>query len=442
MEKLAGYLNRDEPLLACALVRLCRLALEIGEDGMPRLNTWEQKPSLDDEARQKYLQDGFIPPESLRDHPLCWLKALDKELPQASSYRPDVPVTEDGAQFWVVRRPKPEVRRGYRDKQYGNLFRHLHFHYVFPANVDGIATCVRPQTEALSQSCARILDKNTLTVAVVRFDDQVQEIIEKDPACTHLHLSGLDCIKRRYDSALHCIDAARTAKVDMLVFPELSIPPEVRKSLMRHLHRESRTPGLQPIAFVLLGSFHEVIAGKRVNRATLVSHDGMSVLLTDKRAKVTFRFPDSPADSQEEWGEALQAAPTPFGVLALDIGLLTTAICKDVFDGEIRTVVSKIGPDWLLAPSMTNKIGPHTERTEDLAKAFGTISIVANQPMPGDPNPPQGYVQTPRGRENCVDSMHIVSIKLDIPRQSQATSNTTELNGAKVISLNQFTSRK
>ena len=414
MEKVSEYLRQS--LLGPALARLCRLATEIGPGGIQCIGEWEQQPPVEEKICLKALRDGtIVTPDKLGSAPLAWLRAIDLFLYEERSARINSRVSDGGRRFWLVRRTAAGVRRGYRERQLGNLFHHLRYHHVFPASIDGIATEVAPVPEATAAACAAIISRRSLKVAVARFEDKVKERFTKDHSCNHFHLNGLDTIESRKSSAQAAIALARKNRADLLVFPELTLPSKLQHALAEQLMDEAADPDAHQIPFILLGSFHEALDGKLINRARLVSQDGSNLLLTDKRFKVTFRFDDGP----EEWGEALQAAPVPFGVLPLDIGLLATTICKDAFDGPIPPVVLAIGPDWLLIPSMTNHLGPHRQKTADLRRGFGTVSIVANQPMPGCTREgadfPHGYIEGPKTRIECTDSIHFFEIPLPQP---------------------------
>jgi hypothetical protein len=411
LEKVSEYLQQS--LLGPALARLCRLATQIGPSGIQCIGEWEQRPRATEDFCLKTLRDGtIVTSDMLGRAPLSWLRSIDFFLYEERSARINSRVSDGEHRFWLVRRTAADVRRGYRERQLGNLFHHLRYHHVFPASVDGIATEVAPVPEATATACADILSRSSLKVAVARFDDKVTELFTRDRSCNHFHMDGLDPIDSRMCSAQAAISLARTNHADLLVFPELTLPAKLQHALAEQLMDEAADPDVHQIPFILLGSFHEALDGKLINRARLVSQDGSNLLLTDKRFKVTFRFDDDP----EEWGEALQAAPAPFGVLPLDIGLLATTICKDAFDGPIPPVVLAIGPDWLLIPSMTNHLGPHRQKTADLRRGFGTVSIVANQPMPGCTQEgadfPHGYIEGPTRQIECTDLLHFFEIPL------------------------------
>lgn len=133
----------------------------------------------------------------------------------------------------------------------------------------------------------------------------------------------------------------------------------------------------------------------------------------DKRSKVLFKFDPAGPD----WGEALLPCDTPFTVLPLEAGLVGLVICKDVFEAPISELLHRLDLDWLLVPSMTDKLGNHHKKTEDLHKQSGTVSVVANQAMPGGQHAadayPFGYVQRSAvDFQSCADLITVVEVGL------------------------------
>ena len=416
VERVVQYLEDGAATLA--LVRLCRLACE-EESGVMRLGRWEQAPAMEPEFVKKRLDNERWPDiRELESHPLDWLRGLDEYVHCHTRFHRTVSLTDGDARFHLIRHVHPHSYPSYRDRQRGNLQYHLRHHRFVPCALHGHPVALQAVSDVCEQAAAAILQRQRLVVAVARFDDGVTEEINWNHGNGHFHMTGLSDAPTRRRSIEAALDFARQHHADLLVFPELTIPADLRDDIRDDLQARASSVGKESDASALpaliaLGSFHEQDAThQHLNRALLVDRFGDVLLTADKRAKVTI------AHQGRDWGEALQVAPTPCSLLPLDIGLLALAICKDVFDGPVSRQLQDVGLDWLLAPSMTDHLGPHRTNTGNLLRAHGTVSIVANQPMPGCTRSgdafPCGYVDRPDGPTECANLLTLVEIPLSI----------------------------
>ncbi len=414
MDRIARYLQHDPPALGPALARFRELARS-------RLDDWELRDggSLSD-GFVKRLQDGSPPtPAELEASPLSWLKAIDRELfdttaPGAKT--PGTPVFDGDDKHWVVRRVRDSTGLNARKCKPGY---YTPWHHVLSACIEGIPTQVRSVPHDTARACAQIVGKNAFKIAIARFEDGVVETFSQFEDINLFRMEGFDRPQTRLQSALDALSKACLEAVDCLIFPELTFTPDIARSFAEHLLDSALkfVPNLPPL--VVLGSYHEatrtIERPDTRNRALLLAHDGSRLMCFDKRSKVLFKFePDGP-----DWAEALAPCETPYELLPLDAGLVGLAICKDLFDGSISDLLRKLDLDWLLVPSMSDKLTQHEGKTKQLHHQSGTVSIVANQAMPGQAGGksyPCGYVQQGPSPEPCADPFTIVTLSLAASR--------------------------
>ena len=410
MERIVKYLEQDPPALRPALARFRELAKE-------RLAEWELRDigeSADDCIQQ--LQNGSPPSTAeLEAAPLSWLKAVDQELFDTATpgeCSPGTPVLDGDNEHWVVRRTRPGT--GFNARR-GKPGHYTPWHHVLSACIEGIPTQVRSVPHDTARACTRIVDNNAFKVAIARFEDGAGETFRKFDATKHFRMEALNTPQARLQSALDALTKACDEQVDCLIFPELTFTRGIAQAFAEHLFDASLEPASNLPPLVVIGSYHEathtIDKPHTRNRALLLAHDGSQLMCHDKRSKVLFKFePDGP-----DWEEALAPCETPYELLPLDAGLVGLAICKDLFDGPVSKLLYDLDLDWLLVPSMSDKLTEHQTKTGQLRKQSGTVSIVANQAMPGHTSGtpyPCGYVQQGPKPDPCTNPLTIVSIPL------------------------------
>lgn len=314
---------------------------------------------------------------------------------------------------WIVRRALPGNGFNFRKGKIGHF---TPFHHVLPATLIDIPTEVRGMPQGTAKACQRILRNQAFRLAVVRFEDDAVEILTKFSATELFRMDGLDSPQVRLKSALDAFTTACDQQVDCLIFPELTFTPEIAHQFAEDLLDATLAgPHHHLPALIVLGSYHEPTQSTEQpdtrNRAILLAQDGSRLMHFDKRSEVLFKFEPDGAD----WVEALSPCDTPYQLLPLEIGLLGLAICKDLFDGPISELLRSIDLDWLLVPSMSNKLNQHQTKTRQLHNQSGTVSVIANQIMPGgdgDGDYPFGYIQQGADPQPCPNPIEIVDIPL------------------------------
>jgi len=88
----------------------------------------------------------------------------------------------------------------------------------------------------------------------------------------------------------------------------------------------------------------------------------------------------------------IESSPTPLTCLSTPIGLVGMTICRDLFMGSSAAVLQSLPLDWLLVPSMSDKLGLHKMAAKTIHDTRGTVIAVANQQMPDAQDFDQGFV--------------------------------------------------
>ncbi len=211
-----------------------------------------------------------------------------------------------------------------------------------------------------------------LRIAVASFDDGGK--LEGTPRGRGVAYQTVEPADLRLEQARLLIQQAEEQGADILLFPELTLPPELRDRLRDALLERARKRQSSRLKLIGLGSFHQDDTRPngeptRRNRACLVAgRDGRILLWQDKFNRASYLGQD----------ESFQPGDQ-VNLLSTSIGLTALAICKALFDESSHWVWRRLSPDWLLVPSMSNDLKRHIEHTADLWKRHGCVCVVVNQ---------------------------------------------------------------
>jgi predicted amidohydrolase len=390
MDKVAEFINTR--CYRQALARLCRLAQEPVEDGRKNLDNWERKHSFTHENPLFTLLDSDphepVTKSDLETDPLLWLQAIDEHCHRIFGPDSATPhdAINDGFGESKVLSLYPGFGGGRLTGQFGNLFYWLKHHRVIPLdNSHGIDVEVRDIPSGYKDWNACRFNSEIIRIGIVHFTDD----IKLDIGYTDNNFficNGINDEEQRLAAALEHIRKAHEAGVHLLIIPELTITANMRSAIserMMHLsfmdgeHHELSVPLIVP------GSFHERCDCKWRNHAeALCGLDGTALFGSDKRERVTFNH----------CGELIESSPTPITCLSTPIGLIGMTICRDLFMGSSAAVLQSLPLDWLLVPSMSDKLGPHKLAAKTLHDTRGMVIAVANQQMPDAQEFDQGFV--------------------------------------------------
>jgi predicted amidohydrolase len=255
------------------------------------------------------------------------------------------------------------------------LSTHMRYHAIVPPTVTatGGATFRVRFAAHDTPRCTEPRDRGAVEVATTSFaDGSCIEWCRDDRSAR-----AVPAAEQRTTALSQALRDAAAAGVDLLIAPELTVPPEHRARLFAELRSGGRTA--PRVALALLGSFHE----RRVDRhgservynvAILV--DGFGNQVVEHRKLVPFG----------DHGEV--GAPTPEAIsvgheitlVQTPIGLVAVAICKDFCDVHVGTVWRELQPEWLLVPAYGDGATAHQRAAHAIALVSATVTVVAHEP--------------------------------------------------------------
>jgi hypothetical protein len=157
------------------------------------------------------------------------------------------------------------------------------------------------------------------------------------------------------------------------VWPELTMPPEARQALSRHLALEALRHGPdRPLRLVVAGSWHEPREeGGWANLARILGRTG----------EVLCSYAKFAAFHDEAWGEEAIRRGEELPVVVTGDLVVGFAICKDFCDRAVASPFGDLPLDLVLVPSMGRAatLAGHLANAEDLRLRTGTIVFVVQQ---------------------------------------------------------------
>lgn len=290
------------------------------------------------------------------------LRYLDDQLGQATTARLAAGCHRDleGHEWRIVRAEiapmVSNLRRGAADKWGNDIRAHAKTHTLVAIDDASVAINVK------------LLDHTDVGVSLA--DAAAGGRLRIQPLETELTIAGPPWSVGVVDtdgSRAACravIGQAAHDRVDVLVLSELSIeagvvegPDGVR----------AETGGEHPI-LVVVGLTHHERDGAPTNRAITVDRWGNVV---HEHVKMT-RFNDDASWEVHQTGDRLVVAPSPWG-------LITTPICRDLFDPATRQRLEASRSTLTLCPSLSPKIAEHRDAAAVLRQANRAVTVVANR---------------------------------------------------------------
>ena len=344
-----------------------RRRLPDAQDSWRKDELWDRR-LLDEEARWQEALDerGPLPFASLTSATpsrlllelecldrVAWLFAGNARLAPAELIR------RGEREHYLIRLARE--RTPHATRQAGLIYTHLRHHALIPTRVvcDPVRS-YRVRVEAMRHGtlrCEEALARGHVKVATTSFGDEAQ--IDFD----ELTVPTAD---ERAGKLTKAIADAATRGVDILVAPELTVPPSTRGAVLRAL-RWGTGPEL---ALIVPGSFHEREDDDIFNRAILV--DGKGNELCEHRKLTKF------GRLEEGWLESI-ALGDEITVVVTPIGTVAVAICKDFCDDHVGRVWEQLQPEWLLVPAYGKGASAHETAAKRIARMVGTIIILAHE---------------------------------------------------------------
>lgn len=335
------------------------------------------------------LDEGQELPADMR--PLVKLRALDRFLKESTGFQvtglPAQMTLEGDRRFYVYRRPLGLRQPSIQGQMGGHLRNWVAHHWVIPEKLYGYSVeIVRPTQFLISKFEALRQRRELLRVAIYHFEEGV-EIVWHENLLPHLQAVGLKEPEKQWNRVERLLERALQQRVHVLVLPELTVTPALRRNiqhwLVKHLGRHS-------LLLVLPGSFHEADSSRPsevFNRTQLLDSTGQVVM---DHSKIT-SFGRIESFEHIRLGKRISLLPLP-------IGLMATPICLDFCqsDHPIREIWKALGPEWLLVPAYGNQssVNAHRAAAKDLKISHGSRTVLANQHPRGEA-PARGFIGDP-----------------------------------------------
>lgn len=357
--------------------RIVELVAWFGEDGrrLPAAQSawrhdelWDKRIDAEVERWQGLMEEGRpLPLAALAVSPpagvLFELECLDLlawYFPGAGS-APAPRFRRGDREYYLVRLARE--RTPHTARQAGLIYTHLRYHALVPTRIE--IDAVRSYSVRIdpriwgSDRWGDMRARGHVRVATTSFGDGA-EIEWNDHAAVSVPTAGDRA--RNLGKAIE--DAARGG-VDILVAPELTVPPGARDQVLSELRWAS---GRQ-LALLVPGSFHERVADRTVNRALLA--DGKGNVLLEHLKLAMFGENDGWLESIS-LGDEIRVVVTPIGTVAI-------AICKDFCDYFVGRVWEQLQVEWLLVPAYGRGANAHEEAAGRVARMVGTVTILAHE---------------------------------------------------------------
>ena len=390
MDKVAEFINTR--CFRQALARLCRLAQEPLPDGRRNLDDWELMYSYSQVSflleTLDHEQTETVTQSDIESDPLLWLQTIDELCHRV--FGPDSTAPHDsindGFGKSKVLQLHPGFGGGKLTGQFGNLYYWLKHHRVIPLdNIHGIPVDLSDIPSGHKEWIASRFETELFRIGIVHFTDNLKlDICYTDNR--FFICNGINDAEQRLAAALEHIRKAHETGVHLLIMPEMTITADMRTAISERMMDLSLMDGEDhdlSVPLIVPGSFHEQCDSRWRNHAeALCGLDGVTIFGSDKRERVTFN----------DCGEMIESSPTPITCLASPIGVIGMTICRDLFMGSSSSVLQSLPLDWLLVPSMSDKLGPHKAAAKMLHDTRGTVIAVANQQMPDSMKFDQGFV--------------------------------------------------
>lgn len=308
MDKVANFINNE--YYREALARLCRIAQWITQDERLVLDDWEnlhlnhfhsdeEKADTIKKAMECFGNDKFtISSDEIERDPLLWFQALDEHCNRVfapDSVKPHDNI-DDGDGDSRVLPIYPGSGGGKRREQYGNTAFWLRHNRVITLNnlqdvPASMSVAIAEIPQGYKDWAIQQLIGDTVKIAIIHFADGIYPTMTYN--APHLFVcNDLSDEAIRFEKALECISAAISEGTHILVMPELTITPFIRRQIANSLDLLNEKDGENQalsVTVIVLGSFHEQVdTGWRNHAEAILGLDGTLLFGCDKRRSVTF----------------------------------------------------------------------------------------------------------------------------------------------------------
>jgi hypothetical protein len=277
--------------------------------------------------------------------------------------------------YWLLGRSYP-IKPSF-SKQPAQFQFWVKHHWVCPQDVHGIKTSFRHMEQHVSEAIKGFARRGIIKLYVASFEDDV-EPAWKEPKPRY-RAEVLQNPDKRWQSVEQVLQDAQAHEADIIVLPELTLCPELRRRVADLLRRRQLRAAL-----VVPGSFHVSHGDKVRGEAVLMDATGELLHTHHKLAPMRVEH----GSDQDTIRENIHAADM-LQLLLSPVGPVAVAICLDYCEANDKFSVlwDAVAPGLVLVPSMgpPTTASAHEKRAHALHTKHSTITAVATQPERPEP---------------------------------------------------------
>lgn len=358
----------DPGVMRTLLVRLHE-TLRATPDNLLQEFDQRDETALKASARQRLLSVnieelfGRTPRQAL-DLGAAILRALDEALLEGAETlqmeAPECWQTADGRHY-VVPIPRAVMREGGPRTLQSFDRRGLLHHRIIPTRIGDVDIILEPHPDVTEGA------QPTDRIFGAALFNGLQLTLENVDAASFL-VTAVQCVDGVATVVGRHVDAAQAAKCDTVVWPELTMDPDVVGQLQTRLASDPLTTRAPPV--VVAGSWH--VAGEARSR-------NMAPVLTGRGA-IMFEFGKNRRFTYQGMTEDIEVYGA-IHILVTDRELIAFAICKDFCDKAQAVPVTQLDVDLVLVPSMgeSSTMTAHREAADLMKVRFGARTVVVQQ---------------------------------------------------------------
>lgn len=169
------------------------------------------------------------------EYPLAFLEVLDEYLFNRFSFSAGLALQPQvllgGESYVIHRRVLQRSLDAAHSGKTGHLQCWLRYHWIVPLKINGIEIRFRSATGFLNKATHQSLTNGSLKIHVGSFADHVQPIwLDTDP--NRWSTRSLTDTKLRWKCVLRALEEALAAGARIVVFPELTLCPDLRRKVI------------------------------------------------------------------------------------------------------------------------------------------------------------------------------------------------------------------
>ena len=320
--------------------------------------------------------------EHIQNSPLFALWILDRfllsrlQMQRNSSQIIEVNLAGETHQYWLFKRDPLRTLGRKVSKQFMDTLRFCPGHGIVPRYTKGIEIKIEPLESMTEERLLKFDNLDDLKVFYSHFDDEAVPEKKTDSSDAGKFLfSGLVKEDAREAKLFESLAAAKDQGAHIVVFPELTITPSLRLSIVNWLSEVEKED--HSILWIVAGSFHEEISdqsGAWINRSYSFGYEGQIIHKHTKFCSFG-KLDDSGYEGIKLWRD-IWLVETP-------LGLIATPICLDFCNtnpgSPSANIFNELMVDLCLVPAMDKSDSAHRRQAKNMKRFKGTRTVCAIQ---------------------------------------------------------------